>query len=178
MSPAHYQTGAHTVQGFIHPYRLRSSLSHQLSTSLSWQAAGRWGSRSCSLSAFCFPATGTCWSPGHPSVCECVSESRTPTLLGGCTPLDAGPANCHSHPVSPSQHCWVLPVPGTGEAASTTGSWGGVFDLSPGGAHRTCPRTKLQGWGDAWTAEQWHKLDRCQVQEPLRFPRSDDVKDG
>ena len=55
---------------------------------------------------------------------------------------------------------------------------GGLFDLSPGGAHRTCPRTKLQGWGDAWTAEQWHKLDRCQVQEPLRFPRSDDVKDG
>ena len=139
VSPAHDQTGAHTVQGFVHRHHPRSSLSHQLSTSPAWQAAGRGCSRGCSLSAFGFPATGTCWSPGPPSICEWVSES---SWEGGC--LDAGPANCHSHPMSPSQHCWVLAVPGTGEAASATGSWGGSFDLSPGGTYRTCPRAKLQ----------------------------------
>ena len=146
VSPAHDQTGAHTVQGFTHPHCLRSSLSHQLSTSPAWQAAGRWGSRSCSLPAFCFPATGTCWSPGHPSVCECVSESRTLTLLGGYTPLDAGPANCHSHPMSPSQHCWVLLVPGTGEAASTTGSWGGLWS-EPRWCPQDLPKNKASGLG-------------------------------
>ena len=77
-------------------------------------------------------------------------------------------------PPSTAGSCWSLGL----ERLPLPQGVEGVFDLSPGGAHRTCPRTKLQGWGDAWTAEQWHKLDRCQVQEPLRFPRSDDVKEG